>query len=539
MNQQLTAESILETPMPNNQHNEAADSTRPTSQDAEKSTTNLRIVDEAADTNADPSAASAVIQTLMRLAQNIVSNGLKLFTDVQRDYESVVEKTQSLISDVSEQVDTIQTTIKATPRFKKIIATGLKMIASYRISELKRKNLSEEMAQAEHNRVHKVNAQRLYDLCIDLRGGVLKIGQFISCRQDLLPPAYIEALSELQDKVPAIPTSVIRARVEEELGPIDSIFQSFDDEPVAAASLAQVHKAVLLNGQEVAVKVRVPGIEDIVDIDLTAARSLAIMFKDMLPQIDLPTILKELKLSVQEELDYRIEVKNMDTFRTQHGHDENIIIPAIHHHLCTEKVLIMEFIEGVKLTDFLNEMTESGDEESLDKVLEVLIDSFCCQIMKHGMFHADPHPGNFLVTKDHKLAILDFGSVRTFDEPERMAYSELTTAIIMQDQDKMVLLLEAMHFGTKSGSADTLIEFADVFLGIFRENMGNDISSIDPREQMAQLMDALQKNPVVDVPGNFVMLGRVFAYLGGLIFYYKPRIHLFNILSPYVVMNQE
>jgi len=487
----------------------------------------------------DVENASNVIKTLLGMVQNIVGNSLKLFVEAQQDYVKVVKTSQQFVTNVSNQVSTIQTTIKATPRFRKIVGVGLKMIASYRISEIKRANLTPEAAQTELDAIHEINAQRLYDLCIDLRGGVLKIGQFISCRQDLLPQAYIDALSALQDKVPAIPTNVIIERVEQELGPIDSVFKSFDKKPVAAASLAQVHKAVLLSGEEVAVKVRVPGIEDIVDIDLTAAKSLSLLLRDMLPQLDLPTIFDELKRSVGEELDYRIEASNMENFRREHGHNTKIIIPTVSHQHSTDKVLVMEFIQGEKLTDYLNNATSAGDKQAVNNLLETLIDSFCSQIMEHGTFHADPHPGNFLVTKDHKLAILDFGSVRSFDQPERVAYSQLTTAIVMQDTNKVVELLKAMHFNTKNGNPDTLIEFSEAFLGIFRESMGNDISGIDPRQQMSELMTAIKNDPVVDVPGNFIMLGRVFAYLSGLIFFYKPEIFLFNILSGYVAMESE
>jgi len=498
-------------------------------------TTNTDSMD--IDANASPTAnASQIIQTLLKFVQNVMRNGLKLFADAHRDYSIVSHQSQALYREASQQFEHFQATIKATPRFKKIVGTSLKMIASYRTHEVKARYLSEETAKLQLQEIHELNAWRLYDLCIELRGGILKLGQFISCRMDLLPTPYIEALSQLQDKVPSIPADVIIARIDEELGqPLESVFESFDREPLAAASLAQVHKAVLHNGKEVAVKVRVPGIEDIIHIDLTAAKSVSWLLKDMLRQFDVPTIIDELKRSVTEELDYRIEATNMETFRQQHGHRTDIIIPTIEKALCTEKLLVMELIDGVKLTDFCTEATERDDLEALGKVLGTLVDSFCSQIIEHGSFHADPHPGNFLVTNDNRLAILDFGSVRTFDDSERIAYSELTTAIIMQDQNKMVELLEAMHFKTANGNPDTLFQFADVFLGLFRESMSADISTLDPKEQMSQLMALVQKNPVVEIPGNFVMLGRVFSYLGGLLYFYKPQINLFNIISPYVV----
>lgn len=353
---------------------------------------------------------------------------------------------------------------------------------------------------------------------------------------DLLPPAYVEALSALQDNVPAIPTDIIVQRIEAELGrPLHEVFQSFDETPLAAASLAQVHKAVLLSGEAVAVKVQVPGVRETVEVDLNAAQSLAKMMKDLIPNVDIGTILTEVKKSVREELDYRIEVENMERFRQQLTADSNIIVAKVYNEFCTDKVLVMELIEGEKLTTFCDRVMQQSDTTGVDQVLETLLDSFCAQIISYGAFHADPHPGNFLVTAQQKLAILDFGSVRVFDDSERVAYTNLTSAILLQDRDKMAQLLKAMHFKTQTDDPNTLFEFAEVFLGVFRESIGSDIASIDPKQQMAQLMSVLQQNPVVSLPGNFVMLGRVFAYLGGLLFFYKPKINLFGVIAPYVV----
>lgn len=479
------------------------------------------------------------LQGVIHLFQNILRNSFRLFFDAKRDYTILAEQTQQFARDVSQQFQSVHGTLKSTSRFKKIVGVGLKVISSYRVFLLKKEFLPEAVAAEKMAEIHKINAQRLHDLCAELRGGVLKLGQFISCRMDLLPPAYIDALSALQDNVPAIPTEIIVQRIETELGrPLAEVFQFFDEQPLAAASLAQVHKAVLLTGEAVAVKVQVPGVRETVEVDLNAAQSLTKMFKDLVPQIDMATILTELKRSVREELDYRIEAENMARFRAQLSLESPVIVPALFNEFCTDKILVMELIEGEKLTTFCDRVIQQEDASGVDRVLETLMDSFCAQIITHGAFHADPHPGNFLVTANQQLAILDFGSVRVFDESERAAYANLTSAILLQDRNKMAELLKSMHFKTREDNPDTLFEFADVFLGVFRENIGSDISLIDPKQQMAQLMRVLQQNPVVNVPGNFVMLGRVFAYLGGLLFFYKPKINLFGVIAPYVVFSE-
>ncbi|HET8706305.1 MAG TPA: AarF/UbiB family protein, partial [Pseudomonadales bacterium] len=217
----------------------------------------------------------ALIQGVLRLFQNLMKNSFRLFFEAKRDYGVLAEQTQQFAQGLSQQIQTVHGTLKSTPRFKKIVGVGLKIISSYRVFLLKKEFLPEAQAAEKMLELHRINAQRLHDLCAELRGGVLKLGQFISCRMDLLPAPYVEALSALQDKVPAIPADIIIARIEAELGrPLQDVFQSFDEQPLAAASLAQVHKAVLLTGEAVAVKVQVPGVRDTVEVDLNAAQSL-------------------------------------------------------------------------------------------------------------------------------------------------------------------------------------------------------------------------------------------------------------------------
>lgn len=474
--------------------------------------------------------AAQTVSDALHLVAHMVGHAQKLVDDVTRDSVAVARESQDLYRSVTAQAGAVRDAIRGTPRFARIVMEAAKLIASYKIYKARTETAGPNPEALE--RLHRKNAERMYELCVELRGGVLKLGQFVSARVDLLPDAYIDALGRLQDQVPAIPTCEIKARVEHELGrPIDELFASFDDEPMAAASLAQVHGAVLHDGTQVAVKVQLPGIEEIIEIDMAALRGIASVLKDALPAGDLETIATELSRSIRGELDFEAEGHHVEAFRARFADSSKIVIPRVYGELTTPRVLTLERVNGARLIDWLD-AAEPGERADL---LGTMVSSFCVQVLDHGIFHADPHPGNFLVLPGPRLCILDFGSVQVFEPERQRGYADLTAAILANDSHKTAALLCKLGFATRDGDELALAKFADAFLEAFRETAGSfDTQNIDPKAELERALRLAREHPIASVPQDFVQLGRVFATLGGLIMHYKPSINLFAIIAPHL-----
>jgi predicted unusual protein kinase regulating ubiquinone biosynthesis (AarF/ABC1/UbiB family) len=504
-------------------------------------------------TSRDPASPFArvlgVVDATADLVIHVLSNVEKLVTDVTRDSVELARESEALFSAASAAATQVQSTIRMAPRFSRILRDVVGIMAAYRIHRaraLLSPAAGDDNEEVARQALHRASAEKLYRLCVELRGGLLKVGQFASSRVDLLPAPYVDALSRLQDRVPPVPTEAILARIESELGaPAKDLFASFQHEPAATASLAQVHRAVLLSGQEVAVKVQIPGIEETVEIDLAALRVLANVLGDMFPELNLVTIAKELSRSVLCELDYRAEAEEAEGFRREaaSGDGDGVIVPRIVPDRSARRVLTMEWIQGERLVEFLEGCEARGEPgaRDRDRICTILVGSFCRQVLDHGRFHADPHPGNFLVVPSPdgvpdggpKLAILDFGSVKRYAPEVRRAYARLAGAIIGGDGAAMAELFEVIGFRTKSGDPESLRNFADLFMDVFRQGPLDQIH-MDPSAQIKKALEIARENPIVELPQDFVLLGRVFASLGGLLVRYRPRIQLFSLLLPYM-----
>lgn len=473
----------------------------------------------------------------VELAAHVVERVERLVVGVVADTREVAEQSEALYRVAAEQVAALNGVVRATPRFARVTGEVLRLVALYRVQRTRDELLSPQRAAREREALHRHAAERLYDLCVELRGGVLKIGQFASTRMDLLPQAYVEALSKLQDRVPAVPYESIATRIADELGaPPDEVFASFERTPIAAASLAQVHGATLRDGTRVAVKVQVPGIEDVIEADLLALSVLSSMLRDLLPQLDVPTIAGELARAVREELDYVREAVNARAVAASFAGDARVVVPAVHETLSTSRVLVMDRIDGVPLLAFLDGCEQRGEEgaRARDHVLATLIDATCAQVLRDGLFQGDPHPGNFLVTGVARLALLDFGAVQVLSRAQRDGYAELAGAVLLGNATRAAELLHELGFRTASGDPEPLVDVANVVLAFFRERAGSGLVEADPERVATEFLEAIEANPVVRIPGHFVLLGRVFASLGGVLLRYRPQIDLFALIVPHL-----
>jgi ubiquinone biosynthesis protein len=462
--------------------------------------------------------ATQVLARSVALVGHVLGNVERLVEDVTRDSAELATSATALYAESALRAAAALATVRTAPRAARLVSEVLRLVALYKL-------------RGPSEALHAEGARRMHDLCVELRGGVLKLGQLASCRVDLLPPAYIEALSRLQDRVPPLPAATIRARVEAELGaPVAERFARFDDEALAAASIAQVHGARLHDGTEVVVKVQLPGVEDDLAADLAALRFLCAALGDALPRTDLPTILAELGRSVIGELDFLAEAEATSAVRADFAADTDVVVPRVHLELCTRRVLVLERLDGRPLAGFLaDEATSDGER---DRVLELLVRSYAAQILAHGRFQADAHPGNFLVLPGPRLGLLDFGAFATISTAQRVAYAQLAFAILQKDAARMAELFTTIGFATLDGDPGSLERFAELLMAAFRD--GADLGAIDPRAQLEAALRIAHENPVVRLPQEFVLIGRVFASLGGLLVRHQPNISLFATLLPYV-----
>jgi ubiquinone biosynthesis protein len=406
------------------------------------------------------------------------------------------------------------------------------------VREARLRPRSESAEQGALERLHERGAERIYRLCVELRGGVLKLGQLASSRMDLLPHAYVAALSRLQDRVPPVSREHMAARLRDELGaPPREVFAAFEDEPLAAASLAQVHAARLADGTEVAVKALVPGIEEIVAADLAALRIAVPALGDLLAWVDLATVVDELERTLNSELDYAGEARHAAAFAACFAGDDEIVVPRVHLERSTRRVLVMDRIHGERLTDYLDRCEARGaeGEADRDRIVSILLRAFCDQVLHHGLMQADPHPGNFLVVEGGdgpRLALLDFGCVRAYPPERRRAYADLALSVLAGSPARTAELLAAAGFSSRDGHPAALHVFAEMMLEAFRENATFDASAIDPGARLERFLELTRENPIAAIPEDFVLLARVFAALGGLLLRYRPRVNLFQILVP-------
>jgi len=435
-----------------------------------------------------------------------------LSLDLARDAGAVARDAQALAALAQERATTLY---RATPRVAKLAQASATVLARHRWLRLVAAARGDEHLSAED---HRDLARRTVRLAAQLRGGIAKLGQLASCRPDLVGPVWASELAALQDDVPAIPLEAIRARVEAELGrPLDEVFATFDETPLAAASLAQVHGATLHDGTPVAVKVQVPGTEDVIAADVAALRAVASSLGE-LPGLDLATLADELSRALLSELDYVAEAAALRAFA-----GSSVRVPRPVEEASTARVLTMTRIDGERLTEALARM--SADER--DRVLGALVDELAAQILVRGRVHADPHPGNFLVASDGTLALLDFGCTLELPAAERAAYARLVLAIAGGNQDAAAR--ELVTLGFVADDPAQLVAITESLIGALRP--GAAVHELDWEAAFAaQIARARQLGGLV-IPRSFVLLGRVLATLAGLLATYRPRLQLHAVIA--------
>jgi len=416
-------------------------------------------------------------------------------------------------------------------RFASVLLLASRIYSRYKAIQLWSRFFGKERKEQRYRRQDLRAARALYAAAIRLEGLLIKACQFIATRADILPDEWVGTLSGLHDSVPPRPFATIRQQIERELGrPLGAIFAHFDPCPLAAASLAQVHQARTLDGSQCAVKVQYPGIEGIIRADLRnlmfTLRLLARLERDL----DFRVIARELLKYIPMELDFLNEARNCETLRRNFGSRPDVVIPKVYHEFTTRRVLTMELVEGVKVTDVAGMARAAIDKH---EVAQKLIEVFTEMILRDGFFHADPHPGNILVQPGPRLVLLDFGLAKDFPPAFRDAMVRLTFAILTVNREAIISAFHDLGFRTRDNSPETLLMLADLFLGnsVKRNRAYADRELVG--EFAEELPRTLRANPIVEVPADVLLVNRVMGLLSGIGKTLDSQVNLFSTLMPY------
>jgi ubiquinone biosynthesis protein len=359
----------------------------------------------------------------------------------------------------------------------------------------------------------------------------IKLGQLLSTRPDLLPPEYIEALSRLQDTITPVPQDKIEVIVESELGaPIAELFRSFDG-PLATASMAQVHHAVLLDGSEVAVKVQRPGVRKRIEIDLEILKEVAnfaTKYTRFGKRYGLMQIVRELERSLQQELDFRIEADNTRNIGKQIADFQRLTTPKVYSEYSSRRVLTLSFIHGRHLEEVKREELDKLDTR---ETARELLSAYLKQVIIDGAFHCDPHPGNIFLMDDGRLALMDFGMVGRFDAGQK---------------DNIILLLLAFSERLGERVADTYLDMIEIPEDVNTLAFTQDVCALVSRYhdmsggRMAigtALLDLtrLAQSHSTPVPTSMTLLGKAMLNLDGAIRVLSPELDPVQLIRDYML----
>lgn len=396
-------------------------------------------------------------------------------------------------------------------------------------------------------------AARFRVLATRMGGLMIKVGQFLSARLDVLPPEITDELSGLQDEVAPERFDAIRAQAEAELGSsLETHFASFDESPLAAASLGQAHRARLREQDavqagfgDVVVKVQRPHIERIVEVDLAAIRRVGGWlqhYKPVSKRADVMALVEEFAATTREEIDYLAEASNAELFGAHFNELPHVHVPDVVWELTSRRVLTLEDVTAIKLGDY-EAITAAGIDRA--DVARVLVDTYLKQIFDDGFFHADPHPGNLFVTplesigadgtRDWKLTFIDFGMVGRVPENLRAGLREAVVAVGTQDGRRLVQSFKTLDV-LLPGADLALIERASMQLfDRFGGMSMSDLKAIDHSEMMRfglQFRELMLDLPF-QLPENLLLLGRSVAILSGMCTGLDPQFNLWASIAPY------
>ena len=375
----------------------------------------------------------------------------------------------------------------------------------------------------------RARARECAELLVDLGPAFIKAGQALSTRPDIVPPLLLEELSQLQDQLPGFDSDLAMACIEEDLGaPVAELYAELERDPISAASLGQVHRGVLHNGQKVAVKVQRPGLREQITLDLYIVRNIAAWLNSNIGLIrsDLVALIDELGRRVFEEMDYLNEAANAEKFRDLHSHNPRIAVPCIHREVTSRRVLTMEWIDGVKLTN-LDAVRELGINP--DDMVEVGVNCSLQQLLEHGFFHADPHPGNLLALKDGRLCYLDFGMMSEVSRESRTGLIQAVVHLVNRNFGKLSKDFVTLGFLAEDVNLEPIVP---AFEKVFSQALQAGVNRMDFKAVTDDMSGVMYKFPF-RVPPYYALIIRSLVTLEGIALSVDPEFKILGAAYPY------
>ena len=374
-------------------------------------------------------------------------------------------------------------------------------------------------------------SQRLRMAMEELGPTFIKLGQLLSTRPDVLDQEFIEEFSKLQDEVPAVTLDQVKTQIQRELGyPADELFAEFSEQPIAAASIAQVHRGKLRSGEEVVFKVRRPGITRVVETDIDVLMGLAYLIEQHIPTValyDPVGLVKEFRRSIMREMNFTREGHTVERFASNFADSTTVYIPKIFWDYSGEIVLTMEYVPGIKISQ-LEKLRAQGYD--LKEIAKRGADAFLKQVLDYGLFHADPHPGNIFVLPDQVICMIDFGMVGRLGQDLKEQLLDLLQALLERDVDRIISQL--LYSGELTDTADLknlrrdLHDFIEDYYDLV-------LQDIKIGRLFSEFIEILTHHRI-HFPPDYMMLAKALVVMEGVGRQLDPNFNMISHMRPYV-----
>ena len=442
--------------------------------------------------------------------------------------------------------NTANTTLKRRIRLVSVYSTTLRILWSYALLHVLSTIRGSEWRQRVIPSWHRKNANRVQHRILTLKGLFIKLGQLISILTNFLPDAFREGLEELQDQIPPRPYEQITLRIKSELGrPPEELFAEFDPHPVASASLAQVHRAVLPDGRIVAVKVQHLDIEETARLDLKTIYNVFTLVGALFRIRGLHGQYQQIYAMIMEELDFNREANYIREIGANFEGNERVSFPEVVESFSSQRVLTTLFINGIKATN-----RKDLDQLQLDRedLANRIVEAYCQMIFVDGIYHADPHPGNIFVRSDGGIVFIDFGAVAKLSPEMKEGIPQFLIGILRRDPDRVLDAIKTMGFISHQNNEQTASELVDFFYERFVENIpieSINLGDINAQSTMDSHMEALSELQKLDfslrelmtafqVPKDWILLERTVLLLLGLCTHLYPGLNPMKTIRPYL-----
>ena len=357
-----------------------------------------------------------------------------------------------------------------------------------------------------------VKPQKIREALEKLGTSFIKLGQVLSTRPDIIPSDIIQELIKLQDKVPPIPFEEVQKILKKNYGKdINEIFSRIESKPIASASISQVHAGYLKTGEKVAIKIKRPNLEELIELDAELILKIISFLEKhskTVKELNLKGVINQFKKTTLKEADFSIEAQNIKIFRNNFKNNPYFCIPKVFDEFSTKEILVMEFIEGIKVSD-----TEKLKEFGIDTkdIAIKLTDAFFKMVFKDGFYHADPHPGNIFILKDKKICLLDYGMVSRLTPVEKLAFNDYITAVLTFDLNLAMQFYERLNMITPKTDIENLQRDIEVFI---EKYYNKKLEEINLKELVLEVIEIVRENKL-RLPVGIAYLGKTAINLEG------------------------